>query len=203
MATALAPTTHYDARAPRAPAVEIEGLRLNLRPWHQRHDRRSAATWPPARHPFTRLWSTQSPPMTQTRRRYSWAIDERTRGQLIGRVSLRDITFREARLGIYLRDDYHGQGYGREALHLFLALCFDRLGFTCIKLDVAASNTHAHHLYTSQGFMTYRQDWRTISDDPAVALLATAEYEHLRPYFQLARAPYTALFFEMQRRPIC
>ncbi|NLE75918.1 MAG: GNAT family N-acetyltransferase [Chloroflexi bacterium] len=77
-------------------------------------------------------------------------------GAVIGLISLREV-YRSprrasARLGIVFGAAFAGQGYGSEALPLFLTHLFGPLGFSLLKLDVAAFNGRALRLYEKCGF---------------------------------------------------
>ena len=48
--------------------------------------------------------------------------------------------------------DEKGYGFGREAVQLLKKLCFEKLGFHRLWLDVYDDNTRAIQLYESEGF---------------------------------------------------
>ena len=60
--------------------------------------------------------------------------------------------YRHASLDISLHPDFHGQGYGREALGLVIDHLIDQRGHHRITIDPAASNARAIRCYRSLGF---------------------------------------------------
>lgn len=181
-------------------AASVVGARLTFRTW-ERRDRRAAARWPRDTNPFLRVWSVQN---ASTGPRESWGIHHNDEGQLIGRLSLRDIHSNTARLGIYLAPGWTGQGYGREALRLMLEHCFVGLGLERLALDVAASNQWALKCYLGIGFEYQYSEWRLVGPDPALALLVEPEYQHLRAFFDADYCWPTcrALFYELALRAL-
>jgi diamine N-acetyltransferase len=91
-----------------------------------------------------------------TRRRFV-ILDERN--QIIGTVGLRNIDFRsgEATLGIIIRPDAVGKGYGTDTVWTILGYAFDVLELRRVLLDVADSNERARHVYTKLGFKHFGQ----------------------------------------------
>jgi len=82
-------------------------------------------------------WRNNDP----SRRLYTVENEER---QVIGSLTLREIDGRHsARLGITLGADYVSQGYGTDALRVFLDYYFDKMGFDRLVLDVAGTNLRA------------------------------------------------------------
>jgi diamine N-acetyltransferase len=85
-------------------------------------------------------------------------------GRLIGSITLRERDgLRSARLGITLGADFVDQGFGTEALNLFLDYYFGELGFERMVLDVAAYNRRAIRVYHKLGFVIIGQRERPIS----------------------------------------
>lgn len=169
-----------------------------MRAWTRR-DRSAAERWPHSLNPLLAIWSVQKPSYGP---RVSWAID--VDGETIGRITLRDVLPSEARIGIYLREDRCGAGFGTEALRLFCDLAFAGLGFERLRLDVAASNHRALRCYRSGGFREVGREWRPIGNDPALGVLAFADYAHLRCHFHVygdagPRAEYIELVRECDR----
>jgi RimJ/RimL family protein N-acetyltransferase len=97
-------------------------------------------------------------------RRY-FAIQRRADHRLIGVISLReivrDLPCSSARLGLVLGAEFADQGYGTEALALFLDYYFERLGFETMKLDVAAFNGRAIRVYEKCGFVRAGEFYRS------------------------------------------
>jgi ribosomal protein S18 acetylase RimI-like enzyme len=164
--------------APTAASVVV-GARLTLRPWDRRRDRRAAARWQDTT-PFLRVWSVQN---HSRGARESWGI----------------LHSNMARIGLYLAPGWTGQGYGREALGLMLHYCFAGLKLEQLALDVAASNQRALKCYLAVGFQYQYSEWRAVGPDPALALLDTPEYAHLKAFFDadFFRPACSALFYEL------
>lgn len=86
--------------------------RVVVRPWTRR-DRRTVAHWTAPSLP--EHWMRVG---NDTTLRLSYAIDELSTGELIGRLTLRNRQETSAWIGIYLRPDCYSRGFGREALNL-------------------------------------------------------------------------------------
>lgn len=86
-----------------------------------------------------------------TRRRFV-ILDEH--GTIIGTVGLRNIDFPagEGTLGIIIRADVVGKGYGSDAVETVLGYAFDVLDLRRVLLDVAENNDRARHVYDKLGF---------------------------------------------------
>lgn len=76
------------------------------------------------------------------------------REEVIGTVGIRNINpYREeGTLGIIIRADMVGHGYGRDAIRCILSYSFDQLGLRRIILDVAEDNSRAIKCYEGIGF---------------------------------------------------
>lgn len=59
---------------------------------------------------------------------------------------------RVGRLGIWLHPDYHGQGYGTEALELFVDYVFDQLNYHKLYARAHEDNTASQRLFEKVGF---------------------------------------------------
>jgi len=183
---------------------ELLGERVRIRPW-RRADTLMQERWPRYSEPFSSLWNIPRPYHSSyddqfwTGATEAWAIELRS-GQLIGRLSLREIDRKQqsARLGISLAQPYVGQGLGGEALRLFLAYYFGSLGFQRMVLDVAAFNQRAVRCYQRLGFVELRSEWRHTGNDPVLRLLDEEQYQHLRPYFRRNRFDTQVEFYEME-----
>ncbi len=86
-----------------------------------------------------------------TRERFSVFLPN---GTVIGTISLRNVdrSTRRGTLGIILRADEVGRGYGREAVRCLLRYAFDVMGLDEVLLDVAESNERARRCYERVGF---------------------------------------------------
>lgn len=100
-----------------------------------------------------------------TRRPYWFAVEDE-RGELIGSITLRDLSrWRKAtRLGIHMHPSRLGQRYGTEAMRVFIDYYFtpppEGMGFRLLKLDVAAYNTRAVRCYRRLDFKLKWEFWR-------------------------------------------
>ena len=125
------------------------------------------------------LWYAE---LVRDRRRVYYAVDDE-KSVLIGRISLREIRGREsARLGIGFGTQYVGQGYGSEALCLFLNYYFSKLGFQRMVLDVAAMNERAVRCYERCGFERVGSSYQPLPWNADVEFLKEEPYRHLRKY---------------------
>ncbi|MGQ9874053.1 MAG: GNAT family N-acetyltransferase [Chloroflexus sp.] len=183
---------------------ELLGERVKIRSW-RRADTLMQERWPRYSEPFSSLWNIPRPYQADrddqvwTGATETWAIELRS-GTLIGRLSLREIDRqrRSARLGISLAQPYVGQGFGGEALRLFLAYYFGSLGYRRMVLDVAAFNRRAVRCYQRLGFVGLGSEWRHAGNEPVLRLLDEEQYQHLRPYFRRNRFDAQVEFYEME-----
>jgi RimJ/RimL family protein N-acetyltransferase len=92
----------------------------------------------------------------ETRRRFV-VLDEF--GEIIGTVGLRnvDLGASEATLGIIIRADCVGKGYGSDTVETVLGYAFEVLELRRVLLDVAETNTRARRVYDKIGFMPIGQ----------------------------------------------
>ncbi len=137
--------------------MEQRSARTLIRPW-RRHDDDQADEWPSYDDPLDSLWNLPRQLTTGSSHwangfesggtRRTWAVEDLS-GQLIGRISLREIDERSgvARLGITFGAPYVGRGLGTEALAAFLDSYFTDLSFRAMVLDVAAPNQRAVRCY--------------------------------------------------------
>ncbi len=186
----------------------LPGEHVRLRWWESRDDvvQRS---WPYYDDPCNALWNI---PRSMSfydslfgsysafaHIRRVWAI-ENERGTLIGRISLREIdqSKKQARLGISMGAPYLGQGYGTEALALFLDYFFGEFGFACMVLDVAAFNRRAVRCYERLGFRCIADEWRKTASESAFRALTDPRCQDLRAYFRYDRACVWVQFLEME-----
>ena len=113
----------------RAKNVRIKGPRVTIRPLRKR-DLDVMSGWDTFDDPLDRLfdWPRRSAvenglwyaDLVRDRRRVYYAVDDEQQVVIV-LISLREIRQREsARLGIGFGTQYVGQGYGSEALRLFL-----------------------------------------------------------------------------------
>jgi RimJ/RimL family protein N-acetyltransferase len=129
-------------------------------------------------------------------RRLYTVKDERQ--QVVGSLTLRDIDGRRsARLGITIGADFVSQGYGAEALRLFLDYYFGDMGFAQMVLDVAATNLRAVRTYQSLGFRHDSQHYRPASHPSFRTLRHEPRYRHLRRFFRRQGTAHQVLFYDM------
>jgi diamine N-acetyltransferase len=139
----------------------------------------SDANWV-QRSPYAlRHWYTHC---SQDRRRLLYTIADEA-GQVIGSITLREIDGRRsARLGITLGADFVNQGYGTEALALFLDHFFESLGFQRMVLDVVGYNRRAIRVYEKLGFKKVGQRRRPVKRRKALKLLKEPRYTSARRF---------------------
>ena len=93
-----------------------------------------------------------------------------------------------SRLGIGFGEQYVSQGYGSEALLLFLRYYFRRLGFERMVLDVAAINLRALRLYERCGFERVGSSYEPLPYQADIGFLNEDAYRHLmRCYSRMGR----------------
>jgi diamine N-acetyltransferase len=189
------------------PSLPLEGRRLRIRPL-QRQDLDRRQQWPPFCDPLHLIWDM--PPcsrgendnwfaqMTDNRHRLAYSVDD-LRSHLIGMISLREISWGgSARLGISLSSQHVGQGYGTEALGLFLPYYFITLKFRRMTLDVAAANTRAVRCYLRAGFRQVTTHWQPVDGDLEPELFDSPQYAPLRDYFRWRWDRTEALYYDME-----
>jgi RimJ/RimL family protein N-acetyltransferase len=135
--------------------------------------------------------------LVRDRRRVYYAVDDEHQ-IVIGRISLREIRGREsARLGIGFGTQYVSQGYGSEALRLFLHYYFRRLGFERMVLDVAAINVRAVRLYEQCGFDRTKSSYQPLPWNADTLFLQQEPYRYLRKYVRHDRYRDVVLTYDM------
>mgnify|MGYP001814064350 CR=1 FL=1 len=138
-------------------------------------------------------WRRRDP----SRRLYTIVNEDR---EVIGSLTLRDIDRRRsARLGITIGADFVSQGYGTEAMYLFLDHYFGDMGFAMMVLDVAATNMRAVRSYQAMGCRESGLHYRPASHPSYRILQTESRYRHLRRYFQRTGAVAQVLFYDMSR----
>jgi RimJ/RimL family protein N-acetyltransferase len=186
----------------------LEGPRLTICPMRHHH-LKQMQSWRPFRDPLHRLWNIpRRPSLTREAwfvlhssdpTRLWFAVERRTDQQLIGSITLREmVEHSSARLGISLGSDYVDQGYGSEALGLFVPYFFEELDFTCLLLDVAGANVRARHVYEKLGFQYAGRHYRDIPDQENLFFLQEDEYRDLRMYFRRRFGRWQLQFCDMK-----
>ena len=187
--------------------VRLESSRLVLRKM-RRPDLEEMERWRPFSDPLRTLWNI---PRSGSLSRDLWfalhnsdpttlwfAVERREDKRVIGSVSLREIMgHTSARLGVSFGSDYVDQGYGTEALGLFLPYYFGTLCFQRLVLDVAATNKRAIQVYRKLGFRQTGEHYRNIPEQVDLDFLQRDEYRDLWPYFRRRVGRMQLLFCDM------
>ena len=186
----------------------LHSARTYIRPW-RRQDDEILDGWPAYDDPLDTLWNLPrqltagSTPWYEgfesAAMRRIWAVEDHS-GQLIGRISLREIDERRrvARLGITFGAPYVGRGLGTEALSAFLDYYFTDLGFQTMVLDVAGPNQRAVRCYRRLGFRSVGADWRDAGYYFDNRVLNDPRYEDVRQFFRDGQRGLSVQFFEMR-----
>lgn len=188
-------------------ALPLESSRLTLREI-QHGDLRQIDAWPPFRDPLYRLWNI---PRRSSLSREVWfmlhrsdptrlwfVVERRADQCVIGSITLREIVVhRSARLGISLGAPYVDQGYGSEALQLFLAYYFGELDFERLFLDVAGANERARHVYEKLRFRYCGRHYRSVPAELSLSFLKEKQHRSLRTYFRRHLGRMQTLFYDM------
>ncbi len=187
--------------------LPLQGPRLCIRPLERRDlDRRQM--WRPFDDVLHLIWDMPrcSPrendswfaQMTDGRRRLAYGVDDGTT-QLVGMISLRDISWgNTSRLGIAFSSLHVGQGYGSEALHLFLPYYFLTLKFQRMVLDVAAANTRAVRCYRKAGFRQISSHWEMVDGQIDPQLFESPDSTPLRSLFRWRWGRTETLYYDME-----
>lgn len=186
--------------------MELQGQQVRIREW-RRTDLRALDSWPPFRDTLDQIWNLPRSISVShdglfddwSSERRTWAVENLT-GQLIGRISLREIenNTRQARLGISMGSPFVSKGLGSEAMRLFLSYYFGELGFQVMVLDVAAPNQRAVRCYQRLGFRTIGDDWREVPATVDLRFLDRPEHAALQGFFRYARRGVWVQFYEME-----
>ncbi len=190
----------------KAPDLLLKGPRVTIRPLEVR-DLDIMSAWPAFQDPLYRLFDWPRRSTTENELWFSGMVGDKTRlyygvedefRNVIGRISLREIWGQHsARLGIGLGTEYVSQGYGTEALRLFLHHYFNGLGFERMDLDVSAINIRAVRCYERCGFRYVGSHYEYIGTDDDLAFLKEERYQHLRRFFRRKNQGNWALSYDM------
>lgn len=184
----------------------LPGRRIAIRAL-RRQDLETMSAWPVSDDPLYRLFDWPACSSVQNDiwfsrlvsdvQRVYYAVEKREQ-VLIGRVSLREIKRHwSARLGIGFGAPFVGQGYGTEALRLFLPYYFGDLGFERLALDVAAVNTRALRCYDKCGFKRVGSGYKGLGGYEDISFLQRPEYRHLKCFFKTTGYHKRMLFYDM------
>jgi len=187
--------------------MRLQGEKVVIRP-QVSEDWDVMRTWPPFTDPLFSIYNLPAPrhrkktsddEVTEHRPVRLWYTIENLDGQIIGRISLRDIDDRRsARLGITIGADWVGQGYGTDALYTFLDYFFGELGFATLYLDVAAPNRRAIRCYEKCGFRRIGEEYRDAGSGASLNFLRDEQYRSIRHLFSRKGRKNLVLFYEMR-----
>lgn len=139
------------------------------------------ANWPQRSLSELNIWFSR---FSEDPRRLLCAVIDRS-GRIIGSITLRERDGRHsARLGITFGADFVDQGFGSEALALFLDYYFGELRYEKLVLDVAGHNQRAIRVYKKLGFNTIGEFERSIGRSGSWSFLDDRAYADLRRFFR-------------------
>jgi RimJ/RimL family protein N-acetyltransferase len=186
--------------------MKLQGPRITIRPT-QRADLDAMMRWRPFADPLYRPFDLPRQSRTEHIRWFEWRSKDPSRRlytiideghRVIGSLTLREINGRQsARLGITIGADFVSQGYGTEALKLFLDYFFSETEFARLVLDVAATNLRAVRCYQAMGFRNVGQHYRPASDPSYRILQREPHYRHLLRFFRWQGTATQVLFYDM------
>jgi RimJ/RimL family protein N-acetyltransferase len=186
--------------------MRLRGARITIRPM-KRTDVDAMAQWRPAIDPLYQPFDFPRRSRAEHVRWFEWrnrdpsrrlyTIEDETH-RVIGSLTLREINgHSSARLGITLGADFVSQGYGTEALKLFLDYYFGKMGFAQMVLDVAATNLRAVRSYQSLGFRQIDYHYRPADHPSYRRIQQDPHYRHLRVYLRQQAGLTQVLFYDM------
>jgi RimJ/RimL family protein N-acetyltransferase len=139
------------------------------------------ANWPQRSLSELNLWYSR---FDKDPRRMLCAVTDQS-GRIIGSITLRErVGRRSARLGITFGADFVDQGFGSEALALFLDYYFGELRYEKLVLDVAGHNQRAIRVYKKLGFVTIGEHERSMGRSASWSFLDDSEHADLRRFFR-------------------
>jgi RimJ/RimL family protein N-acetyltransferase len=186
--------------------MKLQGQRITIRTMKS-EDLDAMLRWRPFADPLYRPFDFPRQSRSEHMRWFEWRRRDPSRRlytivnenrQVIGSLTLREIDGRRsARLGITIGADFVSQGYGTEAMHVFLDHYFGEMGFATMVLDVAATNLRAVRAYRAIGFRETGQHYRPASHPSYRILQKEPRYRHLRQFFQRTGGVAAVLFYDM------
>jgi RimJ/RimL family protein N-acetyltransferase len=186
--------------------MKLQGQRITIRTMRS-EDLDAMLQWRPFADPLYRPFDFPRQSRSEHMRWFEWRHRDPSRRlytivnenrQVIGSLTLREIDGRRsARLGITIGADYVSQGYGTEAMLIFLDHYFGEMGFAMMVLDVAATNIRAVRAYQAIGFRETGQHYRPASHPSYRILQKEPRYRHLRQFFQRSGGIAKVLFYDM------
>jgi RimJ/RimL family protein N-acetyltransferase len=136
-------------------AIIAQNDRIAIRLWDRRKDRRAIEHWPAYSPELPQHWITS--PIPASAERLPFAVVDSTSGELIGRITLRNMIDCRARIGINIHPDRLGQHIGQQALRLLSDHLLAAGGFSALLVDVAIDNLRAVNCYRVAGFREANQ----------------------------------------------
>lgn len=186
--------------------MKLRGERVTIRPMVRR-DVEAMILWRPTVDPLYEPYDLPGRDRADHLRWFQWRSHDPSRrlfaiedeqARVIGSLTLREIDGqRSARLGITLGADYVSQGYGTEALRLFIDYYFAVMGFTHLVLDVCATNLRAVRTYRRLGFHQVGEHYRPATHRSYSTVRKEERYRHLRRFFRRQGTAYQVLFYDM------
>ncbi len=186
--------------------MELRGPRVTIRPM-RRSDLEAMMRWQPSTDLRYQPFDFPKRSRAEHVRWFEWRSREPSRrlytveneaGQIIGSLTLREIIERRsARLGITIGAEFTSQGYGTEALRLFLDYFFGEMGFARMVLDVAATNQRAVRAYRALGFRPTGQHYRHADHASYRRLFRDPHYQLLHRFFRKKGRSLQVLFYDM------
>ena len=186
--------------------MRLQGSRVTIRPMKQA-DLDAMIQWRPFADPLYQPFDFPRQSKTEHLRWFEWRSRDPERRlytieneghRVIGSLTLREINGRRsARLGITIGADFVSQGYGTEALRLFLDFFFGEMGFERMELDVASTNIRAVRTYRALGFREVGQHYRSAAAPSYRILQREPSYRHLRRFFRWQGTLTQVLFYDM------
>jgi RimJ/RimL family protein N-acetyltransferase len=149
------------AQSPVSSDIEIRSRRLVLRPFTAADAKDVFAcitpsitrfmAWepPPSRAAFAQVWQSWLPSIIDGSNLY--LVVRSTEGRCLGIVGLHGAQTKSPELGIWLREDAHGQGLGREAVSAVVAWASSTLSPEYFEYPVAEQNLASERIAQSLG----------------------------------------------------
>jgi RimJ/RimL family protein N-acetyltransferase len=186
--------------------MKLQGTRVTIRPM-KRADLDAMMQWRRSADPLYQPFDFPHQSQSEHIRWFEWRSKDASRRlytiedeqrRVIGSLTLREINGQySARLGITVGADFVSQGYGTEALRLFLEHFFQEMGFARLLLDVAATNLRAVRTYRSLGFRQVGQHFQHANHPSFRALREEPRYRHLNRFFRRQGNLTQVLFYDM------
>lgn len=204
-AEALAKRQEWPSQG-KATHMRLQGSRVTVRPM-KRTDLAAMMKWRRFADPLYQPFNFPRQSQAEHLRWFDWRSKDASRRlytiedesySVIGSLTLREINGRKsARLGITIGADFVSQGYGTEALQLFLDHFFGEMGFQQMVLDVAATNLRAVRCYLSLGFRQVGSHYRPATESSYRILQEEPQYRHLRRFIRHQGMVAQVMFYDM------